>query len=143
MPTASDSSTSFPATTLPEQRDRALVLLLLSTGARISEILRLDRSDWALERVTVVGKGDKERVVTVTARARDAVDDYLAGRSDPSPALLIAFHPGTRSNARAMRANRLTPRGARYICTEISRHLGISDLHPHRLRYMLGTLVQE
>jgi site-specific recombinase XerD len=42
-----------------------------------------------------------------------------------------------------MRANRLTPRGARYICTEISHHLGIADLHPHRLRHTLGTLVQE
>jgi site-specific recombinase XerD len=37
---------ALPHDTLPEQRDRALILLLLSTGARISEILRLDRSDW-------------------------------------------------------------------------------------------------
>lgn len=133
----------LPAATLPEQRDRALVLLLLSTGARISEILRLDRRDWARERLTVVGKGDKERVVTVTARARDAVDDYLAARTDPSPALFIAFHPGARSDERARRANRLTARGARYICAEIARRLGITDLHPHRLRHTLGTLVQE
>jgi site-specific recombinase XerD len=55
-----------------EKRDRALVFLLLSSGGRISEILRLDRRDWALERLTVVGKGDKDRVVTVTADARDA-----------------------------------------------------------------------
>jgi site-specific recombinase XerD len=33
----------LPAATMQEQRDRALVFLLLSTGARISEILRLDR----------------------------------------------------------------------------------------------------
>ena len=133
----------LPVTTLPQKRDRALVLLLLSTGARISEILRLDRRDWALERLTVLGKGDKERVVTVTARARDAVDDYLAARTDPSPALFIAFHPGARSDERARRANRLTARGARYICTQIARALGITDLHPHRLRHTLGTLVQE
>jgi integrase/recombinase XerD len=38
----------MPATTLDEKRDRALMLLLLSTGARISEILRLNRGDWGL-----------------------------------------------------------------------------------------------
>jgi len=133
----------LPSETLPQKRDRALVLLLLSTGARISEILRLDRSDWALERLRVVGKGDKERVVNVTARARDAVDEYLAGRDDPSPALFIAFHPGARTDAQARRANRLTARGAGYLCTQIARTLGVTDLHPHRLRHTLGTLVQE
>lgn len=133
----------LPSATPAEKRDRALVLLLLSTGARISEILRLDRRDWARERITVLGKGDKERVVTVTARARDAVDEYLAARTDPSPALFIAFHPGARTDAQARRANRLTARGARYVCTQIAHRLGINDLHPHRLRHTFGTLVQE
>jgi len=120
----------LPATTVQEKRDRALVFLLLSTGARISEILRLNRRGWALERLTVVGKGDKERVVTVTARARDTVDDCLAARSDPSPALFIAFHPGARSDETARRANRLTARGARYICTQIAGDLGIAGPPP-------------
>jgi integrase len=50
---------ALPHDTLPEQRDRALILLLLSTGARISEILRLDRSDWKPDRLWVLGKGDE------------------------------------------------------------------------------------
>lgn len=36
---------ALPHGTLAEKRDTALVLLLLSTGARISEALRLDRTD--------------------------------------------------------------------------------------------------
>jgi integrase len=51
---------ALPHDTLPEQRDRALILLLLSTGARISEILRLDRSNWKPERLWVLGKGDRD-----------------------------------------------------------------------------------
>ena len=133
----------MPSETLAEQRDRALMLLLLSTGARISEMLRLNCGDWGLERLTVIGKGDKERVVNVTARARNAVDDYLAARTDPSRALFIGFQPAAKANAQTMRANRLTPRGARYICTQVARNLGIPDFHPHRLRHTLGTLVQE
>jgi site-specific recombinase XerD len=58
------------------QRDRALILLL-STGAQISEILRLDRSDWKPERMWVLGKGDRERVVKVTDKTRAAVQEYL------------------------------------------------------------------
>ena len=36
--------------TLAQKRNRALILLL-STGARSSEILRFDRSEWKLERL--------------------------------------------------------------------------------------------
>jgi site-specific recombinase XerD len=106
----------LPARKLAEKRDRALLLLLLCTSARISEILRLDRTDWAHARLTVIGKGDKERVVNVTARARAAVDDYLAAREDPSPALFIGFQPAAKSSVETATANRLTPTGARYVC---------------------------
>ena len=133
----------LPANTLPEQRDRALLLLMLSTGARISEVLRLDRRDWDRERLTVIGKGDKERVVNVTGRARDAVDAYLSERTDPSPALFIGFQPASKTDVQSMTANRLTPTGARYICKQVARTLGIPTFHPHRLRHTLGTLVQE
>ena len=99
-------------TTVEAKRDRALILLLLSSGARISEVLRLDRDDWAMDRVTVRGKGDRERVLMITDKARDAVDDYLAARDDPSPALFISFQPKVRGK----RENRLSDDGARHIC---------------------------
>ena len=37
---------ALPVGTLPQLRDRAFILFLLSTGARIDEALRLDRDDW-------------------------------------------------------------------------------------------------
>jgi site-specific recombinase XerD len=39
------------------------LILLLSTGARSSEVLRFDRSEWKLERLWVLGEGDRERIV--------------------------------------------------------------------------------
>jgi hypothetical protein len=114
------------------------------TGARISEIVRLDRSDWALERLTVVGKGDKERVVTVTARARDAGDEYLAARRDPSPASFIAFSP-----RRAKRRNRATGQPPfRTRCPGQSAHRshvtsGSRTSTRIDCAHTLGTLVQE
>ena len=55
-------------------RDRALVAFLLSTGCRISEALALDRLDWNTLSVIVRGKGDVERSVVITDRARTEVD---------------------------------------------------------------------
>jgi site-specific recombinase XerD len=77
---------ALPRDTLAHKRDRALILLLLSTGARISEVLRLNRNDWKPERMWVLGKGDRERIVQVTDKARIAVEEYLHSRDDPSPA---------------------------------------------------------
>jgi site-specific recombinase XerD len=130
---------ALPNDTLPQKRDRALILLLLSTGARISEILRLDRSQWKPERLWVVGKGDRERVAHVTDKARAAVEDYLAARIDHSPALFIGFQPASKNTP----ANRLTVAGAQYVCRRLAHRLGIPAFHPHQLRHTLGTLLQE
>jgi integrase/recombinase XerD len=130
---------ALPHDTLAQKRDRALILLLLSTGARISEILRLDRSQWKPERLWVVGKGDRERLVQVTDKARVAVDDYLAARPDHSPALFIGLQPARKNTA----SNRLTVAGAQYICRQLAHRLGIPTFHPHQLRHTLGTLLQE
>jgi integrase/recombinase XerD len=121
--------------TLPKKRDRALVLLLLSTEARISEILRLDRGDWKSERLWVLGKGDRERVVQVTDKAWAAVEEYLDARADHSPAL----QPASKNAS----SNRITVAGARHVCRQLARRLAIPVFHRHQLRHTLGTLLQE
>jgi site-specific recombinase XerD len=131
---------ALPAGTVAERRDRALLAFLLSTGCRISEALALDRADWRRDRVTVRGKGDRERVVMVTDRARRAMRAYLAARGeDPSPALFVSVQPASKGTP----DNRLTANGARHICRQVARELAISPFHPHQLRHTLGTLLQE
>ncbi|HEX6404596.1 MAG TPA: tyrosine-type recombinase/integrase [Pseudonocardiaceae bacterium] len=130
---------ALPNDTLAQKRDRALILLLLSTGARISEILRLDRSQWKPQRLWVVGKGDRERTVHVTDKARAAVADYLNARTDHSPALFISFQPASKNTS----SNRLTIAGAQHVCRHLAHRLGIPAFHPHQLRHTLGTLLQE
>lgn len=61
-------------------RDRAVLLLLYGSGLRIAEALSLKRSDVPLgERLTVTGKGGKQRVVPILPIVRQAVDAYLEG----------------------------------------------------------------
>jgi integrase/recombinase XerD len=58
-------------------RDRALLELLYATGMRVSELCDLSIYDLSDTEVRIYGKGGKERIVPVSARAVLAVDDYL------------------------------------------------------------------
>ena len=130
---------ALPAETLPQKRDRAFILFLLSTGARIAEALRLDRDDWQPDRMRVIGKGDRERTVFITEKALQAMEQYLSARTDRSPALFIGFQPARRNSP----GNRLTVQGANHVCRQLALRLGIPPFHPHRLRHTLGTFLQE
>lgn len=60
-------------------RDRAVLLLLYGAGLRIAEALSLTGADHPLgERLTVTGKGTKQRVVPILPIVREAVADYVA-----------------------------------------------------------------
>ena len=60
-------------------RDRALIELLYATGARISEAagLRPNDVDYEQGQVKLFGKGSKERIVPMYAKALEAVDSYV------------------------------------------------------------------
>ncbi len=70
-------------------RDRAMLELLYASGLRASELVSLKVGDVDLEAgfLRCTGKGNKERLVPVGSKARDAIAAYLAtrgavGRSD-------------------------------------------------------------
>lgn len=59
-------------------RDRAVLLLMYGAGLRIAEALSLTGSDLPLgETLTVMGKGQKQRVVPLLPIVRAAVADYV------------------------------------------------------------------
>ena len=60
-------------------RDRAIILLLLYTGIRVSEIvnLKLHDIDFLAMKMTVVGKGEKERHIPLKPEVITAIKDYL------------------------------------------------------------------
>ena len=73
-------------------RFRALVEVLLGTGARISEVLSLDRRDVdsRSREVKIIGKGKKQRVLFFTERAIEWLGRYLESRRDDEPSLFVA-----------------------------------------------------
>ena len=59
-------------------RDRAVLLLLYGAGLRIAEALSLTGADHPLgERLTVTGKGGKQRVVPILPIVREGVAEYV------------------------------------------------------------------
>jgi integrase/recombinase XerD len=92
--TTAETETNAEAT--PQQQASAqrlyvLLELLYATGLRVSELVSLRRSAVMRDTsyLTVTGKGNKERVVPLNDRARDAIKAYVA-TLEPGPFLFPA-----------------------------------------------------
>lgn len=64
-----------------EKRDYAILMLFLNCGIRRSELVGLNITDVYEDRIRVVGKGNKERIVYFGSACRKAIDAYLEERN--------------------------------------------------------------
>ena len=64
-----------------EKRDYAILMLFLNCGIRRSELVGLNLTDVYEDRIRVVGKGNKERIVYFGTACRKAIDAYLEERN--------------------------------------------------------------
>ena len=62
-------------------RDYCMLMILLSCGLRVSELVSLNVTDIYEDHLRVIGKGNKERVVFFAEGCREAIDDYLTIRN--------------------------------------------------------------
>jgi len=118
-------------------RDRAWLELAYSSGLRLSEIagLDLDRLDLDTGEVRVWGKGAKERIVPVGTAAREALQRWLALRTNvknADPKALFLGRTGARITPRAIE-RRLA---AWAVKQGLPRHV-----HPHMLRHSFASHV--
>jgi len=63
-----------------KERDYCILMLFLNCGIRRSELVGLNLTDIYDDRLRVVGKGNKERIVYMGASCRKAIDRYLIER---------------------------------------------------------------
>jgi integrase/recombinase XerD len=113
-----------------EARDKALLLFMLDTGCRISEVAgcRYPEVDLISGRVKVRGKGAKERLVYLGQVARKAVWRYVTvHRPEPMPGQDCLFL--------TEEGRKFTRFGLTSLLVRLGNKAGVEHVHAHRFRY--------
>lgn len=110
-------------------RNRMIILVLLTTGCRASELCdtKLKDVDLPNRRIKVMGKGSKERFLPISDdTTRKAIWTYLQKRADKEgDDPLVVSSTGLR----------MTRDGLRQLLGRIGRRAGVDNVHPHRFRH--------
>jgi len=125
------------ANTFTGDRDKAILLFLLDTGVRASELLSLNITDINQTTGEVLvrqGKGNKPRYVYIGKHSKRVLRKYLRNRNDNNPALWVT-HPYVESG-------RLTYSGLRSLIKRRAKQAGIEApaLHDFRRAFALNFL---
>ena len=116
-------------------RNQAIMELLVSSGMRIGELVRLNRDDLLMNdrQIRVLGKGNKERLVFFGPIAKFCIMTYLKSRKDDNPALLVNKY-----------GERLTSRSIEMQIKDHAEKAGIKDkVTPHMLRHTFASGMYE
>lgn len=122
-------------------RNRALFELLYSTGCRVGEICSFNLSDVLHRQAVVRGKGGRERMVFIGAKAAAALAEYLPHRQahaaeDPDSQRALLLN---------LRGKRITSRGVYYLTRRYAELANVvKKVTPHTFRHSFAThLVDE
>lgn len=113
------------------KRNIAIVLVLASSGIRISELCALNRDSIKGRQFTTWIKSARPRVCYITPQTDRAINDYLRMRCDDNPALFVTNQKG---------CHRITQRAARLIFeTACNNSDEFEHVRPHMLRHSFAT----
>lgn len=115
---------------LEDNREKALVEFLLSTGCRVSEVagLKVGNIDFRTGECVVLGKGNKERTVYLNNKSMYYLERYIGGFVDADRPLFM--------NARG---RGMTKQNMEELMRIIGKRAGVSKVHPHRFRRTMAT----
>ncbi len=127
---------SIDPTTVKGKRDLALVLFMLDTGVRASEVCRLAKEHLDLQhgRFAVLAKGGRWRKGVFGERTAKALKEWLAVHPDPNGRTVFASVGGTKPG------KPLTPSGLRVIFRKLGEQADIGRISPHDFRRTFATL---
>lgn len=130
---ARDRTSPAPGQEARRARDMAILTLLLGSGLRISELVALNVDTWEEAMLngwlTVIGKGDKERVVPPSDEAVSFVRAYLKVRPEV-PADRLGFPLFVSA-----KLGRLSAVQIERMVRDLARRAGIDKkITPHKLR---------
>ena len=114
-------------------RDLAILELLISTGMRVGELIRLNISDINFQERSciVLGKGNSEREVYFSAKSKMYIKKYLETRTDNNEALFVSL---------IKPYNRLGISGVEIAIRNLGKEANINKVHPHKFRRTMATM---
>lgn len=127
------------------KRDFAITTLFLNCGMRLSELvgINLNDIDFSEEKMTVIGKGNKERTIYLNKACMNAIKDYI----DVRPKQGIKLDNKNSKNALFLseRKERISNRTVQQIITNELRRAGLDTkkYSVHKLRHTAATLMYQ
>lgn len=117
-------------------RNAAIIDMLISSGIRVGELVRLNRDsiNFSERSCIVFGKGNKEREVYFDVRTKLEIESYLNTRKDLNPALFV-----TERNYKTQGCRRLGINAVETLVRNIGKRKNIMKVHPHRFRRTMAT----
>lgn len=113
-------------------KEKALIEFLVSSGCRLGEVvgIRLDQVDWQARRVTVTGKGNKQREVYFSVRAKLMLQMYIKGRRGGD-----ALFASSRAPYAPM-----GPRSVQKMLAKLGQRIHATRrVHPHLMRHTFAS----
>ena len=123
-------------TTTTGDRLYCVLLLLIDTGARISEVLgiRIADIDWVQSIIKVTGKGQKERLIPFDNITKKTLLKYIKG----SRQLLCSIESECLFPSRY--GDHISVNSVQQNLRRLAKKVGIDNCHPHLLRHTFATL---
>jgi len=125
-----------------KERDYAIITLFLNCGMRLSELVGINIRDIHFDdcRMTVIGKGNKERIIYLNKACMNAINQYLAIR----PKERVDFK-SKDALFLSERRERISNRTVQYIVEKELRNAGLdtSKYSTHKLRHTAATLMYQ
>ncbi len=124
------------------ERDFAIITLFLNCGMRLSELVSISLNDIQFDecKMTVIGKGNKERTIYLNKACMEAINKYLAVR--PTQGIKIT---DTKALFLSERLERISKRTVQYIVEKELRKAGLdtTKYSTHKLRHTAATLMYQ
>lgn len=114
-----------------DSRERAMIEVLYSTGVRCAELAGMKLTDINGDEVLVLGKGNKERIVYLNARALMSIQKLQETKNFESDYLFCS---------QKLPHNKLSKGSIEKIICEIGQRAKVPNVHPHRFRRTAATL---
>lgn len=127
------------------ERDFAIITLFLNCGMRLSELVGINISDINFSdwKMTVIGKGNKERTIYLNKACIRAIENYLSVR--PKEGIKSDNKNSKKALFLSERLERISNRTVQYIVDKELKKAGLDTrkYSTHKLRHTAATLMYQ